>query len=54
MVKTVGVNSVAGRAIVCHKDQDDLGKGGHDDSKTTGHAGARLACGVIVLAKALL
>ena len=54
LVSLVGANSVAGRSIVCHKDPDDLGKGGHDDSKTTGHAGARLACGVIVLAKAAL
>ena len=45
-----GANSVIGRAIVVHKDEDDLGKGGHEDSKTTGHAGARLSCGVIGLA----
>lgn len=32
-----------------HADPDDLGKGGFDDSKTTGHAGARLACGTIGL-----
>ena len=24
--------------------EDDLGLGGHSDSKTTGHAGGRLAC----------
>jgi len=30
-----------------HKDEDDLGQGGFPDSQTTGHAGARIACGVI-------
>jgi len=30
-----------------HADEDDLGRGGFPDSKTTGHAGARIACGVI-------
>jgi len=27
---------------------DDLGRGGFNDSKTTGHAGARLGCCLIV------
>ena len=42
--------SVIGRSCVLHADVDDLGRGGHADSKTTGHAGARIACGVIGLA----
>ena len=33
-----------------HADPDDLGRGGYPDSKTTGHAGARLSCGVIGIA----
>ncbi|XP_011068977.1 PREDICTED: superoxide dismutase [Cu-Zn] [Acromyrmex echinatior] len=34
-----------------HADPDDLGQGGHELSKTTGNAGARLACGVIGITK---
>ena len=34
-----------------HAGEDDLGRGGHEDSKTTGHAGGRLSCGVIGIAK---
>lgn len=34
-----------------HADQDDLGKGGHELSSTTGNAGARIACGVIGITK---
>ena len=30
-----------------HEDEDDLGQGGFPDSGTTGHAGRRIACGVI-------
>jgi len=42
-----GSNSIIGRSVVVHAGEDDLGKGGHDDSLTTGHAGGRAACGII-------
>ncbi|KAJ3317801.1 Superoxide dismutase [Cu-Zn], partial [Gonapodya sp. JEL0774] len=42
-----GAHSVIGRTIVVHAGVDDLGKGGHQDSLTTGNAGGRSACGVI-------
>ena len=51
LVSLTGVNSVIGRAVVVHADEDDLGRGTFPDSKTTGHAGARLACGVIGITK---
>ncbi|RXH76124.1 hypothetical protein DVH24_019012 [Malus domestica] len=44
-----GPNSILGRAVVVHADPDDLGKGGHELSKTTGNAGARVGCGIIGL-----
>ena len=31
-----GANSIIGRTMVIHADQDDLGKGGHELSKSTG------------------
>lgn len=34
-----------------HAGVDDLGKTDHADSKTTGNAGARSACGVIGIGK---
>lgn len=44
------------KCFVCflqvHADEDDLGRGGHELSKTTGNAGGRVACGVIGIAKA--
>jgi len=47
LIQLTGANSIVGRSCVVHADEDDLGRGGFDDSKTTGHAGARVACGVI-------
>ena len=43
---------IVGRSFVIHADADDLGlmPDEHADSKTSGHAGVRLACGLIVSA----
>eukprot|EP00736_Rhodelphis_marinus_P012718 Rmarinus@m.8541 len=46
-VKLIGPHSIIGRAVVVHADPDDLGKGNEEDSRTTGHAGARVMCGVV-------
>ncbi|PKA58257.1 Superoxide dismutase [Cu-Zn] 1 [Apostasia shenzhenica] len=40
-----GPNSILGRAVVVHSDPDDLGRGGHELSKSTGNAGGRIGCG---------
>lgn len=47
LIQLSGPTSIIGRAVVVHRDEDDLGRGTFPDSKTTGHAGPRLACGVI-------
>ena len=43
--------SVIGRALVVHEERDDLGRGGHADSLSTGHAGKRITCAVIGYSK---
>ncbi|KAL3591314.1 hypothetical protein D5086_009954 [Populus alba] len=45
-IPLTGPHSIIGRAVVVHGDPDDLGKGGHELSKTTGNAGGRVACGL--------
>jgi superoxide dismutase, Cu-Zn family len=51
LISLKGAHSIIGRSIIVHADEDDLGKGGFPDSLTTGHAGARVACGVIGLSE---
>ncbi|KAB2629795.1 hypothetical protein D8674_007314 [Pyrus ussuriensis x Pyrus communis] len=48
-IPLTGPHSIIGRAVVVHGDPDDLGKGGHELSKSTGNAGGRVACGIIGL-----
>ncbi|MCJ1258810.1 Superoxide dismutase [Cu-Zn] [Lignoscripta atroalba] len=45
LIKLIGPESVLGRTIVVHSGTDDLGKTSHEQSKLTGNAGLRPACG---------
>lgn len=49
-VQLLGPHSVVGRSIVVYAGEDDQGRGGHENSLTTGNPGPRLAGGVIGLA----
>lgn len=46
-IKPESKNSIIGRMIIVHEDKDDLGEGNDDESKNTGNAGKRLACGIV-------
>jgi superoxide dismutase, Cu-Zn family len=42
-----GPYSVLNRTLTIHENLDDLGYGNFTDSKTTGHSGRRIGCGII-------
>lgn len=46
-IKGPCVMDLLGRSLIVHEGEDDLGQGGHDDSKTTGHSGKRMGCAII-------
>ena len=50
-IPLTGLNSIIGRAVVVHADEDDLGNGGDEESKKTGNAGVPVACCVIGIRK---
>ncbi|XP_023301605.2 extracellular superoxide dismutase [Cu-Zn] isoform X2 [Lucilia cuprina] len=47
LISLTGPRTIIGRGLVIHDNVDDLGKTTHPDSKKTGNAGGRAACGVI-------
>ena len=49
LVKLIGPQSVIGRSIVVYSGEDDMGKGGHENSLTNGNAGDIIGAGVIGL-----
>jgi superoxide dismutase, Cu-Zn family len=48
-IQLLGPHSIVGRSIVIYAGADDMGRGGHENSLTTGNTGPRIAAGVIGL-----
>lgn len=50
VVKLIGPHSIIGRSILIKSNEDDLGRGGHEYSLSTGNSGQRIAGGVVGIA----
>jgi Cu-Zn family superoxide dismutase len=48
-VQLLGPHCVLGRSLVVYAGEDDQGRGGHENSLTTGNSGPRMAAGIIGL-----
>ncbi|CAI9776271.1 unnamed protein product [Fraxinus pennsylvanica] len=48
LITLTGPHSVIGREVVVHADPDDLERGGHELSESTGNAGGRVAWGTTI------
>ncbi|CAE6498542.1 unnamed protein product [Rhizoctonia solani] len=51
IIHLLGPWSIIGRTVLVHTGTDDLGRGDNEESKKTGNAGGRAACGIIGHAK---
>lgn len=51
LLRGVHPSELWGRTLIVHADPDDLGRGHHEDSGTTGHSGARIGCAIFGRAK---
>lgn len=51
VIRLSGKNSIIGRSVIIHEDEDDCGNGGNAESLKTGNAGKRIACAVIGFSK---
>ena len=49
-IQLLGPHSIIGRSVVISMGEDDLGRGGHEQSLVNGNAGPRIAAGVVGLA----
>jgi Cu-Zn family superoxide dismutase len=47
LIQLEGEYSIIGRSLIIHKNKDDCGQGGDEESLKTGNAGERIACAVI-------
>lgn len=50
-IKLRGKYSIIGRSLIIHEKEDDVGKGGDDESLKTGNSGKRIACAIIGYSK---